>query len=540
MKALHAEPKSIRKIFDGYQYRIPDFQRPYSWDEEECEKLWEDILDFYYNRSEGGYFLGTLVLYKFNDQSSDHFYVVDGQQRLTSLQLLIKALFNKSSVSIALKRCMQMVDSQTEEYLPELRLQSEVIGTDLQGLEKIILNKPHEQIPKNFEENFQLFERKIHEFILATDSNPDKLRGLIETVLDHIVLLPIHCSSEDDALTLFDTINNRGLPLSDSDIFKSKLHKFSGSDKDEFVSRWAELKNQDWLFRTVMHLIRAKERNTTRESSLRSFFEKRKDFFSNWREVLTSLELSNAIDVNLKLSDRMDSLRLLMESYPNYYWKFPIYVFLHRYSNFSNLEISLDELKIKKLELLLESMVRYAIIKGVTWNSVNRIKDDIFKLCYLVYFDEDYISYLKEKSSEDFERCRDRIEKNEIFRNTRTLVLLGAFLNPSQNYITFRDFVTRTFHLEHILPKQWNNYDRWTQDSHKAWINSLGNLVPLEAKLNIAASDEFFTRKQAKYRDSKIQDALDLARNHSKWYPEDLELRDKKIKERIIGFLNPI
>ena len=94
----------------------------------------------------------------------------------------------------------------------------------------------------------------------------------------------------------------------------------------------------------------------------------------------------------------------------------------------------------------------------------------------------------------------------------------------------FDDFLIETHHIEHILPKKWNNYDGWNEETWSNDLNSLGNLIPLEYRLNINAKNEFFNRKKDYYRDSKVQDALDLL-SLNDWNPSILhQIQDEKEK----------
>ena len=106
----------------------------------------------------------------------------------------------------------------------------------------------------------------------------EQLNRLILAILDDVVLLPIHCATQDDALTIFETINNRGMPLSDADIFKAKLYKLSTDRGDEFIAKWNALakpnsaENHKWLFRIHMHVQRALNNDTGKVVALWSLF----------------------------------------------------------------------------------------------------------------------------------------------------------------------------------------------------------------------------------------------------------------------------
>ena len=83
----------------------------------------------------------------------------------------------------------------------------------------------------------------------------------------------IKCGDLDDALTIFETINNRGMSLSDIDIFKAQLHKNAGQNSKEFIRRWNEIENNyNDNFRIYMYILRAKDNITDKEIGLRPFF----------------------------------------------------------------------------------------------------------------------------------------------------------------------------------------------------------------------------------------------------------------------------
>jgi len=106
-----------------------------------------------------------------------------------------------------------------------------------------------------------------------------------------------------------------------------------------------------------------------------------------------------------------------------------------------------------------------------------------------------------------------------------------------QNKADFKKLLREGYHIEHILPKKWNNYDGWTEETWYNDIDKLGNLIPLEWKLNISARNEFFTRKKFDYAKSKVQDAQNLL-ILSDWSPKNLELRDDISKERLVKFFS--
>lgn len=542
MKAITANPETIREIFSK-RYIIPDFQRPYSWDNEPCEKLWDDIIDFYDRKEsrEDKYFLGNIVINPTSAAAPDAWEVVDGQQRLTTLLLLIKALHSRAGTVKALEECLRIKDPLTSELTDELRVNSCVISEDRDNLHNIILSGI-DPVPKcHLLDNYKLFGEKIDEWWQLQGQTAAALNDLILTLLDNIVLLPIHCGSEDDALTIFETINNRGMSLSDADIFKAKLyHSIPKQQQNKFIEEWNALDNHDWLFRVLMHILRAQSGDSSKEIGMRSFFTAKSNPLSNYKQIIRSLKIIHAIDRVWYGNDEINALWQIMGTYPNYYWNFPLFVFLHKYGTFEDEtgEFALLEEHMPQFLLLLNATVRYFFIKGVAYNSVNKVKDTVYRVCVDIEQENDYLStYDANITKSDEINFTASLGADRLRRYQRGIVLLCAYLNPRQDKHDFAEFVDSKYDIEHILPKQWNNYDGWTDDLWAEQINMLGNLIPLTKALNIKARNEFFDKKKLEYKKSSIQDALDLLAL-PEWTPETIiEKQEEKIN-RLLTYLH--
>jgi uncharacterized protein with ParB-like and HNH nuclease domain len=92
-----SQPENVLTLFDRKLYNIPEYQRPYEWDIDKCETLWNDLINNY-NNPDDGYFLGIIVLIESKDKKKIEYDVVDGQQRLISLSLLLRVLRRRETV----------------------------------------------------------------------------------------------------------------------------------------------------------------------------------------------------------------------------------------------------------------------------------------------------------------------------------------------------------------------------------------------------------------------------------------------------------
>lgn len=537
MEALQATPQTIQEIF-ARTYFIPEYQRPYSWEKEHCEKLWEDLHDFVESQpaSSDKYFLGNIVLYEENG----NYCVVDGQQRLISISLLMRAVFEKVMTFDKLERCLFIFDDETGANTGKIRIKSNVIEEEKENLEKVIARNETDS-DTLYAKNYILFHNSIEQWVNSLGADRTKLKTFINILLNNVVLLPIKCGALDDALTIFETINNRGMSLSDTDIFKAKLHKNSKSNHKEFIKRWNEIENEyDDIFRIYMYILRAKDQITDKEIGLRSFFlSSAKPRLDNWQNVMDDIEKIDAcINYHEGECPEVDSCAecrkyslckwfQILSYYPNQYWQYPVYTYLFK---FLDSDGELPDSKIADYSILLQETVKYCYVKSIIYNSVNVIKDTIFRVCAQIWAENEYHTTYHDSLNKDNSEIEAALNAGKFQRSLRGICFLHAYLNSEQ------EFVPWEAHIEHILPQKWNNYDGWTEETYQADVNRLGNLVVLEKRLNISAKNEFFSRKKQSYENSGIIEANDLC-DISSWTPETLAERHERVVEELTDFL---
>lgn len=537
MKTITAKPEDIRTIFSR-EYQIPMFQREYSWEQEQCETLWDDLIDFHNEKDKKDkYFLGNIVVHPIDE--SEKFSVIDGQQRLTTLLLLIRALFDNAGTVKALEECLKIKDKLSSELTNNIRLNSDVIEGDKKNLEKIILEGRCDDENSRLYINYDMFKKKISDWKQGKTS--DELNKLILTFLDNVVLLPILCETEDDALNIFETINNRGLSLSDADIFKSKLYAgIESSKRSEFIDEWNDLNDQEDLFRILMYICRAQENDISKEKGLRSYFSSKTGRLQNTGDVMASLKKINAI-IDTKTGIYNDSLWNILENYPNQYWRYPLYVFLHKYLIWKeDCELYLPEEHYEEYKKLVMLTTAYYFVKGVVYNSVNTVKDTTFKVCAKIENNDNYLSEYIDNMGNDLKIFYDKLESADLGRCKRGIILLSGFLNKSQSVEDFYDLILNSsIEIEHILPRKWSDNNDWDEQEAKEVMETLGNLAPFEKKLNISASNEFFKKKKKAYKESKFADIQDLSKL-DKWDYDEVKIREKNIISRIKSFIKEV
>lgn len=258
MSKLNVDQKTIKDLFESKKtdFLIPDYQRPYAWQEKECQTLWDDIFSFAFPNndytqfdSDGDeYFLGPIVTFK---NKTGKMEVIDGQQRLTTLMLLLRAFYakfgnmqddNSRETRKVIERCIWKTDEFGRPDKSKLKINSEV-ATDNEREEFLTILREgsvSKGQKSNYAVNYEFFQRKIDAFL---NEYPSYFAYFPTRILQNCILLPIEAESQDTALRIFSTLNDRGKPLSDADIFKAQFYKFFSEigKKDEFISngkRW--------------------------------------------------------------------------------------------------------------------------------------------------------------------------------------------------------------------------------------------------------------------------------------------------------------
>lgn len=258
-KLTSVEQKKIFDLFGDKDslFLIPDYQRPYAWEDEECLALWYDISEF--ANPEGSfnmddeYFLGPIVIFANRDKKLE---VIDGQQRLITILLMLRAFYQdmenfsdswSMEVRKNLGRCIWITDEQGKPFADKLKIDSQV-ATDEERNELFdILRSGSATGKSRYSRNYMLFLEQIQLLTESKDRTSSDIQNVYSMfpnrILNNCILLPIQASTQDAALWIFSTLNDRGKPLSDSDIFKVKLYRaFSADDKkDSFVDSWKEL-----------------------------------------------------------------------------------------------------------------------------------------------------------------------------------------------------------------------------------------------------------------------------------------------------------
>ncbi|HEY9135323.1 MAG TPA: DUF262 domain-containing HNH endonuclease family protein [Pseudomonadales bacterium] len=226
----------IRTLLTSGYYSVPRFQRPYSWDQENIREFWDDVV----RDNLGDYFIGSMVVYKKGDQ---RFGIVDGQQRLTTITILLCVLrdtleaVGEQNLALGLHALIERNNIDNE---PEYVLATESSYPYFQdNIQKY--GEPELEAELHFEEKslqsaHELFRKFVKDLVNSIESDPtvpaadirQTIKGKLAEVRDSLLALSVilvKLDDEDDAYLIFETLNTRGKDLALSDLVKNHITK---------------------------------------------------------------------------------------------------------------------------------------------------------------------------------------------------------------------------------------------------------------------------------------------------------------------------
>ena len=581
MSKLNIDQKTVKGLFSDTQadYLIPDYQRPYAWSESECQTLWDDLFAFAipdnnierFNDDSDEYYLGPIVTFE-NRQGKQE--VIDGQQRLTTLLLLLRAFYERSfnqedqqtkKMREMIEQCIWKTNAFKEANKNALKIDSEVATDENKGefLEILKSGQVGDGFKSSYAENYRFFEKKIDAFL---SNYPSYFRYLPVRILNNCILLPIVANNQDTALQIFSTLNNRGKPLSDADIFKSQFYKYYASigQKDDFIKKWKELEflsseafkgvkgnSTDELFTRYMYYRRAIKGNTdSTRTGLRKFYER--DNYVILKEHQTLIDLKALAefwrDVRKQDEERFSNRILrsffVLNCAPNGIWTYLVSVyFLFRQEP----DGQLDE---EQFFHFLERITAFIWAYTLTNPGIGALSIPIYQEMVNVKNKEE--GFFKFKFDRDaISDIVNRYEFNNRKQITRSMLAWWTFQFDEQELLK----LDTRFDTEHIYAQKRVKLDAIGSIQEK--IDWLGNKSLLEKEVNIRASDYRFADKAALYKGrqtgkgktskgktskgkngTRIYELLEMADRQTDFTEDDIVRRNERILNGFVDYLD--
>lgn len=555
---IEVHKQSVKQFLESgkeHPFIIPEYQRPYEWGYDQVETLFNDILDFTCQESGTGgkntYFLGSIVAY-INDDTGEQ-EIIDGQQRITTLFLLLRAIYtslqNASAKTKEAENFIKQIEPaiwQTNDMTGDadyskILLESKVMDNAGNDILRDILKfgSADSKATDNYSKNYCRLQELFSD---VSKNNPLQIYQFIYTILNKAIVLPITADSQNTALTIFSTLNDRGLPLSDADIFKAKIYNnLDAQGKRKFMDKWKMLDEEateagesiQQLFYYYMFYLRALEQdyNSTTPGVRKYYssnnFERlfKSDLMDNLAIIVNMWKVVNNRQTlaeenwskNLKVLQALD----ILTGYPNEFWKYPV---VNYYLTYRQTENFADKFARFLHKLIQELLVKYLLVP-----TINAVKADIIKLNVEILaspmpkFDFKPV---------DTTQLRDRI-KTPHRNAVRMLLRILA-------YDKQKELLPDRWEIEHILPQKWQNnfFPNVSDEIVKERIEHIGNKLPFEKKLNIIAGAGYFAKKQKVYGTSAIAITKEMAAaNVISWDLDSITERDIRLSDNIIKIL---
>lgn len=546
MEAKECKVQDI--LTENKKYIIPPYQRPYSWSADNAEQLINDIYQSYLS-DENEYFIGSMICI---NKGYNTFEVVDGQQRLTTLSLIVselKKLIDFQGVKDDLQKRILPIDVYSDET-DEPRL---VVRSKEHDLYKFyILQDKKEYKPEKPSDTEQLFIDNacaVRNFL--SDKEQIDLKKIAKYILHNVFIVFVQTDDFASSFRLFNVLNNRGLPLSNADLLKNTLFESAASmkkDSSQIESSWSQIEDMVGVnkldkFLTLHKLSEKKDRDRVLQKGLDSFIESLQTDFSDDAVDMALMLVNSAknytrlaeIDFeNLSLKRRIASLTNLATDE----WIPPVMAFMNRMTRKQDLTwTEFDEFvsafekvymhgRIKNLVKSQREMVCYSALVAINNGGAF---SEIIKHVNQHADNEGFIESLDEDLYEP--------RPNQV--NLIKSILLRLDLEQQDESVikTYTGRIT----IEHILPQKlaneyWNT--RFSNEEHAVWLHKLGNLTLISGTKNSEAQNSDFDRKKDIYEKLNNKSSFDLTKDICKvpeWDISALKERHENLKNSLIN-----
>lgn len=548
---LDTSNRTYRQLMgNGLIYTVPRFQRDYSWTSTEWDDLWQDIEALFEEDGEPEHYMGYLVL---QSRDSKNFDVIDGQQRLTTLSILVLAV---------LGNLQKLVDDKIEQDKNKQRLEqlrNSFIGyldpVTLIPKSKLYLNRnnnnlyqrylvPLETAPKRNLKGTEHLMRKAYDWFydqvnkrFATNQKGQELAQFIDSLSDKLFFTVITVNDELNAYKVFETLNARGVKLSSTDLLKNYLfsvvHSQGGDEHElrEIEDQWERLVGvianeslPDFL-RAYWNSKNRFVRHAELFKRVRAQITGKKDVFGLIRDVERNANVYAALPHpgdHLWSNDQsvyINFLRMfnVRQLYP---------LLLAGYQKFQPDDFT------SLLRICCIISFRYNVIGNLATNEQERVYNRVavqlslgeIKGIHEVLNAMKSIYVADEKFRNDF---TDKVLRTTQARNKR---IVRYILFEIERHTSGKeyDFESDSYNIEHIMPASieegWEHID---DNDHEQYLYRLGNMTILPKSVNRNLGNLGFELKREAFAKSKFKTTQRIAMENNEWSPERIAAHQK-------------
>jgi hypothetical protein len=551
---LKAEKKTLRGLLavDEQQFRIPPYQRPYSWTTEQIDDLWQDLTDDLTT----GHFLGSLVL-----SSEDELrpQVIDGQQRLTTLMMLLAALRDACHAR-GLDKEVQRIDKRlTADDMADgdAQFKFKTSSVNWPVFRDFVLRGPTDpgrkadasHLDKDLRaRNRPLFDNLARiQMLLASNLSPlsevdqsTRLKDLIKCLVEKVEFVVIEVTNLGDAFLLFETLNDRGLQLSAADLLKSHLlgeiaRSESEEDVDAASTEWDGLLEKLGahvdVSRFLRHYLLGTRANVKKDDIFGIFKVQVKEIGA--RQVLEDLRAAASRYGDFEAPDRVthEPTRRVLKDLQTLR-AMSCYIALLPARQFLSESDFLDFARLAEIVTY-----RYSSVAGLGTNDIERKYHEAAKLLHDSrgerLRDARALLIGAMPDSEQFQAAFSRMTLGRQYLLKYTLQKLEEARPKSLGVEKEKELkTTGLVHIEHIMPQKLSQ--SWLESlgpeaaRHDELLNRWGNLTLLYWDLNLPASNNSFEVKKEYYAQSDVELTKDLCDVRA-WGPDEILERQRNL-----------
>lgn len=567
---IKSEKILVKDIFSRMWFRIPEYQRPYVWGREEIDDLLDDLTFAMAEKPEFEYFLGSFVFQSKpatggNGQGFDENDLLDGQQRMATLLMLFGVLRDLADDPQAKKACQDCIYQQASQFrkIPERTRLLFVIRDDVQKfIDEFVKTdggtSREDDIKEIGDKNEDLSVQNMATAVLEMrrffrDNSGTKPEHLLEFLLNNVLLIYVSTEDLEDAFRLFTILNDRGIPLRNSDILKSmNLGALDNpDDKVKYAKMWEEAEGElgDDFDRFLNHVRTILVKDKARQSLLQEFEEKiyapkEKDkgtgqkkpvLLRKGRETFVLIEkylrhyrtLLGGQNYDETDSFEFDNLvKVMLAGLPATDWIPPLLRYFDKFKH----ERLMDFLKWLDNKFSANLVCQHTPTdRIVAMNKVVQTIDDAGTANDVFgsgCFDLDAASFSQALDSHVYGR-----------RFARYMLLKLDYLY--QNHDQRMHF--ETLSVEHILPQHPAGCSQWVGDfspeDREQWTDRLGNLVLITRRKNSSQGRLDYEEKKKRYFDKCIDtcpNSLRVLRQYQTWTLADLKDNHRTVLKRLV------
>lgn len=562
-ETLTASPAKLGDVLsNGKRYVVPMFQRDYAWEESEWSELWNDLLAVGNASEEAHHFLGALVLQPLASERGT-FNIIDGQQRLVTLSILALAVIirieqlpaqgeerenNRERARILRERFVSTKDPTSLQHHSRLRLNASddnfyqthlVQGraparpTRLKGSEKRLYDC------------FEFFGKKIREHLKPEADGATLTRFLDVEVANRLRFIEIKVEDDETAFTVFETLNARGVALGTTDLLKNylfaKAAQGGAADLEQARLCWERVVRsveQEHVAALLFYKMSAQV-PTLREKQV---FVKVKQFVpTRDRTVFDFLYgLQDAAEIYAALNDPNDDFWQGFTSRTRHWVRVLSTLRVEQYRSVAL--AAFDKLKDRpeKIERLFRNLavisVRATLAKVNTGDLQRAYQEAAYKVEHGELKSPHAIARALAQITPTDDEFRSAIATLEIDPKgprKRLLKYLLAELEAASGGQQF-EFDGADATVEHILPENPGpGWGAFSHEDHARYVIRLGNLTPLESRLNRLLGAATYERKQEFYAQSKYSMTRNI--DSADWTPESVRARQNALAQLAVN-----